>query len=151
MLDSAAFPDCDGNGINDLVDLIEGTAVDLDGDFVPDSCPYIGDHLFRGSSGTVAIGRRSGAPHPCILYRRMVSVTESVAAAPNGAFVERTRHWKWTCCPTSTGRFGIENGKVARPREEKCRRPIAAMIRKTKCNCRRRLLSPTVGWNRSVP
>jgi hypothetical protein len=32
-------PDCNGNGVNDLVEILEGTAPDANGNLVPDGCP----------------------------------------------------------------------------------------------------------------
>lgn len=38
-LDPAAGPDCNGNGINDYLDLAGGLSADADQDLVPDECP----------------------------------------------------------------------------------------------------------------
>lgn len=38
-LNRAVGPDCNGNGVNDIVDIYEGTAIDANGNLVPDSCP----------------------------------------------------------------------------------------------------------------
>ncbi|MCE9595673.1 MAG: hypothetical protein K8S98_15905 [Planctomycetes bacterium] len=39
LLDRASGPDCNGNGVQDIVDVIEGTAADANHDLIPDSCP----------------------------------------------------------------------------------------------------------------
>ena len=38
-IDPTSGPDCNGNGINDYVDLLAGFSSDADGDLIPDECP----------------------------------------------------------------------------------------------------------------
>jgi hypothetical protein len=39
LLDRQSGPDCNGNGVSDLVDVIEGTSADANHNLIPDSCP----------------------------------------------------------------------------------------------------------------
>jgi len=39
LLDRDSGPDCNGNGVNDFLDVIEGTSADANHNLIPDSCP----------------------------------------------------------------------------------------------------------------
>ena len=39
VIDRDSGPDCDANGVNDLVDVIEGAVPDANHNLIPDGCP----------------------------------------------------------------------------------------------------------------
>jgi hypothetical protein len=59
VLSATAQPDCDGSQVNDLVELIEGTAPDCNGNLQVDSCDI--------AAGTVADCDGNGVPDACDL------------------------------------------------------------------------------------
>jgi len=39
VIDRSSLPDCNGNGVNDFVEVVEGTAADANHNLIPDGCP----------------------------------------------------------------------------------------------------------------
>ena len=39
VLDRASGPDCNANGVNDYLDVLEGLAADANHNLIPDGCP----------------------------------------------------------------------------------------------------------------
>jgi len=39
LLDRDSGPDCNGNGVSDFLDVIEGVSADANHNLIPDSCP----------------------------------------------------------------------------------------------------------------
>ncbi len=61
------FHDCNGNGVEDLVDILNGTSDDCDGNGIPDECELPGDSVCDCSvSSSSACGNTAGADEGCV-------------------------------------------------------------------------------------
>ena len=68
LIDRASAPDCNGNGVNDFVDLVQGTSLDLNANLIPDECDSSFGHLYvdasapPGGNGSPALPFQSLGP-----------------------------------------------------------------------------------------
>lgn len=95
VLDRAALPDCDGNGVIDWLDLTEGTSGDCDRDLASDACELVlgapdCNNNARQDSCDIASGasqdvNSNGVPDECEALQLALHVDDSAAPGGDGS------------------------------------------------------------------
>ncbi len=87
LLNRDATPDCNGNGIQDYAEIIEGTALDANSNLVPDACEHSGSDWYVDVNAAAGGNGSPGAPFQSIaLAMAQVSANDTILVA-DGLYV----------------------------------------------------------------
>ena len=74
----APGPDCNGNGINDLFEIWQGTTQDCNADGIPDECQLAAEWTYRHDDGIAEGDQGWGTPYYCWLAQHVVQPGQEV-------------------------------------------------------------------------
>lgn len=87
LIQRAAPPDCNGNGVNDFLDVLEGTSPDINSNLVPDECDYFGPLWYVDANAPVGGNGSANLPFQTIDHGMQMAANNHTVLVVNGTYV----------------------------------------------------------------